>query len=222
MRSHHRLETVLSNHAERRSLLEHRIFLSDAIMCFDRQGAETLLGQWWHPLHYFPTFLSRCVAVSPSVTIKSYVANILNEELGEGDPQHAHEQVYLRTLASTGFDAREISSAPAFDATTSLVDHYQTCSGDPVAAIGCIYATEVIDLFLVGGIGRVMHRVTGAVDLEWVDIHVRQEPNHVAKANLSIEDEFSANERSSIIRHAADHWARWRAFFDEIATRAIG
>src|SRR5678809_686441 len=56
-----------------------------------------ILGQWFHPLHYFPTFLSRLISVSPKLETQTYVSRILWEELGEGDPRRAHEKAVSYT-----------------------------------------------------------------------------------------------------------------------------
>jgi hypothetical protein len=58
-----------------------------------REQVVIILGQWFHPLHYFPTFLSRLISVSPEIETQTFVSRILWEELGEGDPRRAHEKV---------------------------------------------------------------------------------------------------------------------------------
>ena len=39
-----------------------------------------ILGQWFHPLHYFPSFLSRSISVSPEIETQTFVSRILWEE----------------------------------------------------------------------------------------------------------------------------------------------
>src|ERR1044072_5889849 len=59
-----------------------------------REQAVVIVGQWFHPLHYFPVFLSRLISVTPNVAAQTYISRILWEELGGGDPRRAHERIY--------------------------------------------------------------------------------------------------------------------------------
>src|SRR5258708_16741236 len=61
-------------------------------------GISVILGQWRHPLHYFPVFLSRLVSVAPSVEMQAVISRILWQELGQGDPDLAHEHIYVETI----------------------------------------------------------------------------------------------------------------------------
>src|ERR671926_1754835 len=81
-----------------------------------------ILEQWFHPLHYFPTFLSRLISVSPKIETQTFVSRILWEELGEGDPRRAHEKVYLETISDGGFAKEQVAGAPPLNATRRLVE----------------------------------------------------------------------------------------------------
>ena len=123
--------------------------------------------------------------------MKTAISKILYQELGEGNPERAHERIYVSTMKDVGFDEATVSQAPPFEETRRLVQRYREASGDRLGALGFVYGTEVADLAMVSGIGNAVRRVTGAQDLPWVDIHILQEPDHVEQVNEAIEPDFT-------------------------------
>lgn len=180
----------------------------------NRAQVEKFLGQWWHPLHYFPTFLARCVAALPDIAAKSAVANILNQETGGSDPAKAHEVIYIRSMAEVGFNA--VALAPPTPESAALVAGYAEASENQFSALGFIFATEVTDLLMVSSIGQAVSQVTGVPYNEWVDIHVLQEPDHVDSANEAMLSGFSAAEEAMITASAERMWQLWIGFFDAL------
>src|ERR1041385_260031 len=89
-----------------------------------------ILGQWFHPLHYFPTFLSRLISVSPQLETQTYVSRILWEELGEGDPRRSHEKFYIETISDGGFAQERVPGSPPLNAPRRLVDGYAQASAN--------------------------------------------------------------------------------------------
>jgi pyrroloquinoline quinone (PQQ) biosynthesis protein C len=206
----------LSENPLRKQLIHHPFF-KDA-----RTGVETtreklgaFLGQWWYPLAYFPTFLSRTVSVVPMLEMQTAISKILYQELGEGDPGEAHSRLYVRTMESAGFDEATVTLAPKWEETRRLVDRYEGASASGLSALGFVYGTEVADLAMVSGVGHAVRNVTGLEDLPWVDIHVKQEPDHVAQATEAIEPTYSRGEEQAIIESAEEMWRLWIAFFDK-------
>ena len=210
-----RLEERLRTHPLREKLIAHTFFERIPRADLSRGDVATFLGQWWHPLHYFPTFLSRLISVSPRVELKTAVSSILHQELGEGDPRRAHEVIYVRTMTPLGFSTAEVSGAAPLPATARLVAAYAEASSEVLAGLGFLYGTEVADLAMVSGIGTAVRRVTGATDLAWVDIHVKQEPEHVARANDTLELDLSEADETRLLEGAESMWRHWIAFFDE-------
>src|SRR5689334_7908654 len=153
-----------------------------------------ILGEWFHPLHYFPTFLSRLISVSPEIETQTFVSRILWEELGEGDPRQAHERVYIDTISDGGFAEENVSGAPPLNATRRLVAGYAQASTSCLAGLGFLYGTEVVDLPMVATIGELMRRCTGKQNLPWVSIHVKQEAGHVDSATETLKPAFTAEE----------------------------
>ncbi len=116
------MEKVMESLADRlqanpvhRRFVEHEFFASvRAGGELDREQVGTLLGQWWYPLHYFTTFLARCVATLPDVASKSAITTILNQEAGGGKAEHAHEVIYVDSMAKAGFDPSVVTGSAPF------------------------------------------------------------------------------------------------------------
>lgn len=201
-----------------RAELVHHRFFRDVVNdnSVTRRDVAEVIGQWWHPLHYFPTFLARSIAVFDSLEHRSFVADILNEELGDGDPSQAHERIYISTMQKVGFSLAEITQSLPFPETKQLLNSYAEGSEERLSALGCTFATEVADLAMVGGIGKLVRRVAGEMELPWVDIHIQQEPNHVDKVTMSLGSDFSAGDMEIVIDAAERHWHHWCRFFDAL------
>lgn len=213
------LGDTLRNNDLRRNLITHPFFDRIPKADLSRGQVATFLGQWWHPLHYFPSFLSRLIAITPRLEMRTAVSKILYQELGEGDPGRAHEVVYVRTMTPLGFSEDELTGAAPLPATARLVTAYAEASSELLSGLGFLYGTEVADLAMVSGIGTAVRRLTGAKRLEWVDIHAEQEPEHVARANDTLSVEFSESEETALIAGAEVMWRHWIAFFDELERR---
>lgn len=215
------LGETLRNNELRRKLISHTFFDRMPKSDLSRGKVATFLGQWWHPLHYFPSFLSRLISISPRIEMKTAVSRILYQELGEGDAARAHEVIYVRTMTPLGFSESELTGAAPLPATAQLVAGYAEASADLLTGLGYLYGTEVADLAMVSGIGTAVRRLTGARRLEWVEIHAQQEPEHVERANDSISAGFSEAEEKAIVAGAEVMWRQWIAFFDELERRIL-
>jgi pyrroloquinoline quinone (PQQ) biosynthesis protein C len=200
----------------RKELIHHPFFKEVKTAELTRDKVGIFLGQWWHPLHYFPNFLSRTIDAVPVLAMKTAISKILYQELGESDPARAHERVYLTTMEDAGFDRRTVAEAPPFAETRRLVQRYAEASADRLSALGFVYGTEVADLAMVAGIGNAVRRVSGLQDLPWVDIHVQQEPDHVEQANEALDAGLSETEVEQIVASAEEMWSLWIAFFDRL------
>jgi pyrroloquinoline quinone (PQQ) biosynthesis protein C len=207
----------LKNNPLRKNLIHHRFFDEIRTGRLTRSDVAVFLGQWWHPLHYFPDFLSRSIAVVPRLETRTAICAILFQELGEGDPARAHERIYLETMVAAGFSQKEVAEAPPFGPTRNLVQGYERASTEQISALGFVYGTEVADLAMVSGIGAAVRQVSGLKDLPWVDIHVLQEPNHVDKAGDALQPELSSNDFERVVASAEEMWRLWIAFFSELS-----
>jgi len=206
----------LEENSLRQKLIHHPFFKEVKRSELTREKVGVFLGQWWHPLHYFPNFLSRTIDAVPVLDIKTKICNILNQELGEGDPSRAHERVYISTMEAAGFDRATVAEAAPFPETRRLVERYKQASAERLSALGFVYGTETADLAMVAGIGHAVRKVSGLKDLPWVDIHIEQEPNHVEQASGAIESGFSGEDVRQIEASAEEMWTLWIAFFDRL------
>lgn len=177
---------------------------------------SVVLSQWYHPLHHFPDFLSHHIASAPGIAPKTAISRILWQELGEGEPRRAHENLFITTLQGAGIDTHELLEASTLPATQALIDAYND-SREYLESLGYLFATESIDLPMVSALGAAIRRVTGTTDLPWVDIHVRQEPDHTDSAGLALEQGLSAGEARVAIEAAHAMFHLWVRFFDGIA-----
>jgi pyrroloquinoline quinone (PQQ) biosynthesis protein C len=181
-----------------------------------RELAVVILGQWFHPLHYFPVFLSRLISVTPKLEAQTHISRILWEELGEGDPRRAHEKIYIETMVDGGFDKTQFTEAPPLAATRKLINGYEKASSEYLSGLGFLYGTEVVDLQMVATIGALMKRCTGLRTLPWVDIHVAQEPGHVESSSHTLNEPLDQNEQQRVVTSAEEMWTLWKDFFNSI------
>lgn len=197
--------------------------LKDDCGTLPRELAVVILGQWFHPLHYFPVFLSRLISVTPNIESQTYISRILWEELGEGDPVRAHEKIYVETMTGGGFVKADFTEAPPLAATRRLVDGYEKASSEYLSGLGFLYGTEVVDLQMVATIGALMKRCTGLRTLPWVDIHVAQEPGHVESSTQTLDQSLDQAAQHRVVTAAEEMWTLWTNFFksvrDEILPR---
>jgi pyrroloquinoline quinone (PQQ) biosynthesis protein C len=214
---HDRVLDSLKNNPLRKNLIHHPFFEAVRSGPLKRKDVAVFLGQWWHPLHYFPNFLSRSISVVPNLETKTAICAILSEELGEGKPKMAHERIYVETMTAAGFSRQEITEAPPLDSTRNLIQGYERASSAHTSALGFMYGTEVADLAMVSGIGLAVRKVSGMKSLPWVEIHVLQEPHHVDQASGALEPELSAEQYASVVANAEEMWRLWIAFFSELS-----
>lgn len=190
--------------------------LKDDCGTLPKELAVVILGQWFHPLHYFPVFLSRLISVTPSVESQTYISRILWEELGEGNPERAHEKIYVQTMVDGGFEKTQFTEAPPLAATRRLVHGYERASSEYLPGLGFLYGTEVVDLQMVATIGALMKRSTCLRTLPWVDIHVQQEPGHVESSTQTLDQSLDDGEQHRVVTSAEEMWTLWKDFFQSI------
>ncbi|WP_395849845.1 TenA family transcriptional regulator [Cystobacter fuscus] len=203
----------------RNELVRHPFFEAVKREPLTREQVTVFLAQWWHPLHYFPTFLSRLISVVPKLEDKTAISKILWQELGEGDIERAHERIYISTMTDVGFAREAFVDVEPLPATRKLVERYEVASREALQGLGFLYGTEVADYPMVSGIGRAVKRVTAVKQLPWVTIHAQQEPEHVRSANATLKSEKKGKESpdsAAVVRGAEEMWTLWIAFFSEL------
>lgn len=212
------IQKILKSNPVRRELYHHDLFSTES---FSMESAAYLLGQYWHPLHYFPNFLARFIDAAPSLAIQAATAAILNEELGEGNIANAHEKLYVDTICPLGFTEEQLTGQAPNEATKALVELYRSTSAELYGALGSMYATESTDLAIVAGIGKLVKKAANHKgSIGWIDIHVQQEPGHVDKTDDTVMH-LSAEEEALVVRHAENMWRGWINFFNAVREHAL-
>lgn len=215
------IEAALNKNPNREQLLKHRFFQLVDDRALSKEQAETVLGQWWHPMHYFPNFLGKLLAECPQLEMKTAVSHILDQEVGEGNPANAHERLFITTMTDAGLARAAVSEAAMTPATQRLIDGYKRCTDNYLTGLGFLYGTEVADLTMVAKLGKLLRRTTGLKSLPWVDIHVKQEPDHVETASHTVGLQYTDEEMATIVRGAEEIWSLWVGFFDELHNRVV-
>ena len=210
------IKRLLETAELRNDLITHSLFEEIGTRAFSTTQVGAILGQWFHPLHYFPTFLSRLISVTPALAMQTVISRILWQELGEGDPNKAHETIYIDTMLEAGFDSDSVARATPLESTKKLLKGYENSSKNYLSGLGFLYGTEVADLRMVSAIGEAVRQTSRSKSLPWVDIHVKQEPDHVDSANQTIEVSFSEDEKKEVVANAEVMWRLWIDFFSDI------
>lgn len=203
----------LSQNPLRQSLLRHPFFDHIASEPLNKDEVVSFLGQYWHPIKYFPEFLARTVSVLPTTELRTAISKILFQELGEGDIERAHENLYCDTMIEAGFAEAQVTGTPMAEPTRRLMDGYHKSTDRFQSALGFVYGTEIIDMRIVSGLGAAITKVSGRGSLPWVEIHIQQEPEHVLSARQAVRLDFSAGDMAEIVKHAEEIWILWEGFF---------
>jgi pyrroloquinoline quinone (PQQ) biosynthesis protein C len=210
------LGLTLSRSQECKAVLEHPIFARIAAHGIDRRGAQRFVDQFWHPSHYFPTFLAGLISQTPRLEVMTSLSRILWQELGEGDPRRAHESIYVDTMLALGLRDPSAHEDEPNEATARLVEQYRIGASDFLTGLGCIYATEAIDLPIVSGLGVAVSAATGAETIPWVEIHAEQEPDHMESATAAVDVELDAMEADKVAEAARSMWLGWNDFYSTL------
>lgn len=207
----------LREHPLREKLVHHSLFrwIDEIKERITKDQVLVILQQWWHPLNYFPDFLGRLVAKTRILRIKTAISDILFEELGEGDPTQAHEQLFMDTMVAVGFPADRLARAELSPATHELISAYAESFEFATEGfgVGVLCATEIVDEAMVTVIGKAVTFATGHTNLPWVNIHLKQEGGHVDNAARSAQSLAFRGTCGRGFEWILEHWIR---FFDWI------
>jgi pyrroloquinoline quinone (PQQ) biosynthesis protein C len=206
----------LERHARREYVTDHPFLRRLKKDTLTKSQVAVIIGQYWYPIHYFTEFLPNVIAIVQDLSIRTYVSKILWQELGEGDPARAHETLYVETMISAGIDVHDIRDRPALPASYRLVEGYRQSTLNPLSAIGFLYGTEIIDLAMVSSVGAAVRNATGILELPWVDIHLKQEPDHISSVRRAVSVSLTEKQRRNIIDEAQKVWMLWSDFFYNI------
>lgn len=208
----------LSSHDLSQKLKNHEVLKKVRQDFLNQEQVTFILSQYWYPLDNFPSFLAGLISCTKSVEIQTFVSKILYQELGEGNSQKAHSVIYKKTISDAGLALKEIINTLPLPETTSLVEMYNLPLKSPnyLKALGGLYSTEFYDLKIVSSIGKAVSNCTKSQKLPWVDIHVTQEPDHVANVEYALSCQFDSEQENEIIQGAEEMFSGWINFFNAI------
>src|SRR3990167_10653526 len=182
----------LQHNSTRKALITHNLLIQmrSQLLSFDQ--LVVVLSQWYHPLHYFPKFLGKLIAVLPNLEMQTAISKILWQELGEGQPERAHEFIYEKTMEEAGFQRSLYIDTDALPQTKQLIMGYkQATEKNYLNSLGYIFGTEAADLAMVSAIGSAVSRCSGKKNLEWVNIHIQQETDHTDSVDTALTSNLS-------------------------------
>ncbi len=183
------------------------------------EQATVVVGQYWYPIEYFTTFLPKVIASSPKLAIKTLVSKVLWQELGEGDVAKSHETLYIDTMVDNAkMPYKQVCEAPLLEATKRLMDGYHQSTDNFLDGIGFLFATEEIDLPIVSSLSKAVRKATGEKNLPWLDIHVKQEPDHTDNMAETVSSYISDEEAQYVVQAAEKMWDLWNDFFLNIGS----
>lgn len=168
-------------------------------------------------LHFFPTFLSRLISHSPTINIQAALTRILYQELGGDIISQSHEELLNEDLRAFGIADSTKDARCLTKSTASLIRWYHRAATNYVDGIGCLAATELVDLRMVAAVGRAMEHISGKRRSVWLAIHVSQEPTHTMCSASALDDAVFRDRLVSrqLLRAMDRTWKLWTVFFDE-------
>lgn len=209
----------LKNEPMRKMLIKHSLLERMKHEELKEEQILLILGQWWHPLHYFPNFISRLISICPTLEMKTTLSKILWQELGEGNITRAHEEIFITTMKDVGLKPSSFDEEPLKQTEELLTGYYYASDNNYLQGLGFIFGTEVADLAMVASIGKAVSRYTNTKNLPWVDIHIEQEPDHQASVDNALTANLTSEDKEIIIENAKNMWERWINFFSGIEQR---
>lgn len=217
------VSTILHNHKRRKELITHPTLKILKTEPLAPQKVEFIASQWYLPVENFTGYLGGLIqSVPPShLELQTFAAKILWQESGEGNPENSHANLFLKTLELAGFNPEVIQSQLPERETLELVQKYNQSNRNFLDSLGVLYGTEVADLSMVEAIGTAIRKCPSSIqtELPWVDIHLKQEPDHVDQVNQSVGIKLESSEQKKVISGAEELWGFWIKFFDMIGSR---
>ena len=148
----------------------------------DRDTLQRILLQYrFFTVYYIPD-LAFIIARLQDGAMRSFLADILNDELGNGDPEKAHPNLYDRFLETIGVDLESIDSLALESNIRLLDDARQRLVSDVYSteyAIGlrgmggeCVCQVYIAELFECLSKNKFIKDNKAAIDWTFWDLHV--------------------------------------------------
>jgi pyrroloquinoline quinone (PQQ) biosynthesis protein C len=207
----------LKSDPARKALIKHNFLEQMRNEPLGKEELSVILGQWYHPLNYFPNFLGRLISLCPLLEMKTTLSKILWQELGEGKKERAHEEIFIKTMCDVGFTPQQFLESRPLEKTIELLNSFYHASDHHyLQGLGYIFGTEAADLAMVSSIGKAVARYANIDKLPWVDIHITQEPDHQNSVDFALTSALTEYEKEIVLKSARQAWEHWINFFSGI------
>lgn len=144
---------------------------------------RVLGGQMYKFSSEFTCFLAKALASCRDEQARLVIGQNLWEELGEGDPDRAHPELFRRFTRALRISDRELLAIPAEPETTQLIDTYLGLS-DRYGELGLIGALCFASEGIVAGLysqietGLLKAVAFDKADLAFFEVHIHVDDGH--------------------------------------------
>ena len=121
-------------------------------------------------------------------------------------------------MSKIGFDENSLTNSKRLPETEALIRGFQQAVQDGCfTAVAFAYGTEAADLAMVSGIGHALSKSFNLKNLEWVNIHIQQEPDHTDSVDSIFLDTSGKFDENDVLQAARSMWQLWADFFTALS-----
>jgi pyrroloquinoline quinone (PQQ) biosynthesis protein C len=138
----------------------------------------------------FPHILENMVARSSNERIKEILVSNLNDEYGNGDPEHAHFKHYLHLLDKLGISREKFyqyEERAGIKLALSLAYNISMQTREPLA-IGYMLVNEGMTQITYGAVDKALHRYHPDLQTKFFELHVSVDEKHVEDLYTAVEE----------------------------------
>jgi pyrroloquinoline-quinone synthase len=146
---------------------------------------RALATQMYRFTREFSPLLARILAACPDEDVRVVIGENLFEELGEGDPQKTHVELFRHFTRALGLDDATLEAIPAEPETRRMVDVYLSLSERfgylPALAAVCFASEGIVSALYA----KLQNGIENAItltpdDLIFFDLHIKTDTGHAA------------------------------------------
>ena len=171
------------------------------------QEVRVLAVQMYKFSKEFNRILASVMARCPDTSAQAVILDNLFDEMGEGDPDRAHPELFRHFTRALGIDDETLESIPATPETQALIDTYLALADryGYVAGLGAIcFASEGIVNSLYT---QIQNGIVGAARfskeaLVFFDVHIHLDDDHAAQLAALVEPRVHSIEEAMYVNRA--------------------
>ena len=215
--------------------LNHSKALFKNVESMDKESLINVLIQYRYFTIYYIPDLALLIARMPKSKLRSFLGDILNDELGLGDPERAHPQLYDNFLKSLGVSDENLDSS-ALASNVKLLDSAREQlvekSNSSTFGIGlrgmggeCVCQIYISELYSSLIKNKFIEKNKNSIDWRFWDLHVGDHDiEHRLETRKLIDKEIVKNLNQSISalgKGYAESMLSWLNFWDNTFKFAI-